>query len=177
MLKSKSKILVIFSLIIIVFAFYFTNTFANTNENSGWKVRITSNGTKDLLEGTKEITFEVKDNPNVVKGKIAPGTTAESQIDVDLAGTEWPVEISASIDDGNLKYDNFDLIIKIDGKEVTSNEVIIIEPENNKVFTELDGKKIITFELKWNESINDNEIGILGETIDLPINVKVEQHV
>ena len=177
MFKSKSKMLVVFTLMLTVFACYFTGAFASTDEDAGWKVKITSDGTKDLMESTKEITFEVKDNPNVVKGKIAPGTTAVATAYVDLAGTEWPVEISTSIDSSNLNYENFELTTKIDGEELVSGEAKVIRPENNSKFTEQDGKIVITFELKWNETDHDTEIGIMGETIELPIKIKVEQHI
>ena len=177
MLKGKSKLLVIFALITVLFISYQAGVFADTNEKSGWNVKITSDGTKDLIEGTKDITFEVKDNPNVAKGRIAPGTTAVATIDVDLAGTEYPVEISAFIDKSNLKYANFELTTKIDGEKIALNEVKVFEPENSKVFTNVDGKKTVEFEITWNENGEDTEIGIIGETIDLPIKVKVEQHI
>ena len=177
MLKGKSKLLVIFFFIAILSISYYANALADSNDNTGWNVRITSDGTKDLMEGTKDITFEVKDNPNVVKGKIAPGTTATALIDVNLEGTEYPVEISAFIDDSNLKYKNFELSAKIDGEKTSLNEAKVFEPENHKVFTNLDGKKVIELEITWNESGEDTNIGSIGETIDLPIKIKVEQHI
>lgn len=177
MFKEKSKVLVIFAIILLASICYFSGVFAKTSEDAGWKVRITSNGTKDLIESTEEVTFEVKNNPNIVKGKIAPGTTAIAAIDVDLEGTEWPVEISASIDEKDLKNSCFELKTKVDGKEVLADETLIINPENGRVFTNNDGKKVITFELKWIETELDSEFGIIGESFELPIKVKVEQHI
>lgn len=177
MFREKSKILVIFTIMLAISICYFSGVFAKTDEDAGWRVKITSDGTKDLIEDTKEITFEVKDNPNVVKGKIAPGMTAEATIEVDLTGTEWPVEISCSIDRSNLRNKNFELKTKIDGDEISSDEAKVIYPENNKVFTNSDGKRKVTFELKWIETESDNELGIMGEKIELPIKVKVEQHI
>jgi len=175
MFKSRSKILVISALMLAMIILSLTGVFAKDNNNTGWKVKITtSNGTKDLIENTNDITFEVKNNPNVASGKFAPGTTAEAMIQVDLTGTEYPVEISANIDRSNLKYENFELTTLVDGEKLDGT--INFEPEK-RAFTSRDGKKNITVMLKWNESENDTEIGTIGETIKLPITIKVEQHI
>ena len=185
MFKRKARFFV-FTFIIFVISFLFiNNNYArffnmgnvNDNEITNWKVKITAD-TKEL-EDIQEISFRVEDNENVVNGKIAPGMKAVAQIEIDITGTKYPVDISATIDDSNL-YDCFKLVSKLDGEIYKSETINTIKSENS-FFTMENGKRILILELEWKDNYYDTEfstnIGENIETIKVPIRINVTQHI
>ena len=124
--------------------------------------------------------FEIEDNPNVAKGKIAPGSKGKSTIEVDITKTRFPVEIEALVDESNLPK-CFNLIAKLDGEEYEFGTIKTIELGNNTEFTLENGKRIFTFELEWVNDEKNNEldtmIGRNLEEIRIPITIRVSQHI
>lgn len=189
MFKNKAKNALMVIALFFTFIFLMTVSFAktlnnerenNNIENDEWKISITGQGKDLTVKDTQNIIFKTQDNPNVVSGKIAPGSTAIATIQVDMSGTKVPVELKTIVDDQILNNTNLKLTIEIDGKEYSSGETKIIELENGKAFDETNGKKIITLKLTW-ENDDDNQIdtamGILGSKISIPVTINVEQHI
>lgn len=182
MFKSKIKLIVITFILFAISLVFINNNYASymavrkNNEVTDWKVAITSD-TKDL-EDTQKIDFKVENNSNVAKGKIAPGLKAIASVNIDLIGTQGPVDIYATIDDTSLK-DTFRLTTKLEGESYTSGEIRTIEIDNKSVFTKENGNKILILELEWldNDNENDTILGMNGETITVPVTIRVSQHI
>lgn len=181
MFKSKVKLITIAFMIFVISLLYVNNNYAkigysDNDEITNWHVVITSD-TKDLKD-TKEISFKVQESPNVAKGKIAPGLKALATIEIDIRKTKVPVDIKAIVDDTELQ-DCFKLTAKLDGKKYELGTTETVELENNKEFTEENGKKLLTLEIEWSD--NDSEMDtMIGSTIDkisLPVEISVIQHI
>jgi len=151
----------------------------SNNKNVNWKVAITSDTKDSFFENTQEITFKTPDNLDVAEGKFAPGMTAIAELELDLIGTNVPVEFSAKIDKNNLLYKNFKLTATLDGENYNFGRTKLIELENNSPFNASNGKKILQLQLEWKSYSNemDNIIGSLGENIKIPITMNLKQHI
>ena len=174
MLKFKKLIftsLLYATTLIFIIGIYNSIVFAHNgdkNESSDWNVRII-NGTKDLNnEYAEEVLFEVQDNPNVVKGKMAPGSVAIANIEVDLSQNKYVVDFDMNADLSKLP-NCFKLTAKIDGSEYTLGE--------NKTFEAEAGVKSITLTLTWENGDNDTLVGFNIDQIRIPVMINVAQHV
>lgn len=182
--KIKLKIIVTFLIISTILLFFSNSIFAKYSSKAlsniaNWKVSIT-NDTKDLtLENIQEIEFEIEENENVTRGKIAPGTKAIAKVELDLTGTNVPVDFTATIDKTNLVSESFSLISKLDNEIYTCGTTKIIQLENNSAFNSENGKRFLIFELEWNSNNDeiDTAIGIEHNTIKIPIKMTLSQHI
>lgn len=131
-----------------------------------WNVTIT-NGAKDIND-THMIKFEVKRNNDVVLGKIAPGMKATAEIDIDLQKINGFVDIEIEFDNSKLN-DIFSLNVKFDDEYLSSKN-------KNKVKA---GKiQKVLLELIWDgNDLEDTELGINTDSIEIPIRIKVLQHI
>lgn len=131
-----------------------------------WNVTIT-NGAKDIND-THMIKFEVKRNNDVVLGKIAPGMKATAEIDIDLQKINGFVDIEIEFDNSKLN-DIFSLNVKFDDEYLSSkNKKKVKAGKIQKVF----------LELIWDENdLEDTELGINTDSIEIPIKIKVLQHI
>lgn len=137
-----------------------------------WNVKITS-GTKDLTsKNTEEIYFEVQDNPNVAKGKLAPGGTAIATLNLQLNETTNPVDFKLDIEK-NLT-DNFELTIEVNGKNYKVGETITFNPKERAV-------NEIKLILEWKDTENTNNLDtIIASTnnrIIVPIKWEIKEHI
>ncbi len=184
MLKSKAKLI---ALAFVIFAISFialnsTNYAAYLKSNNegitNWKVAITSDA-KDLKD-TRKIKFELEDNPNIAKGKIAPVSKAKAKIEIDCKNTNVPIEILATADETEIT-NPLKLSAKIDDEEYILGTSKIFELEDGKIFTDENGKKTLTLELAWDyNGGNDNldtTLGIIGGKISIPVTINVKQHI
>lgn len=175
--KAKLFATIFFTFVISFILINNNLAFLKSNEVTDWKVVIT-NDTKDFKD-TEEVHFKVDRNENVVDGKIAPGLKAKSEIEIDLTGTKYSVDIKAKIDDSNIKFP-FVLTTKLNGEEYIPGNEITINLENSKVFTEKNGKIKLELELEWDESSDDKMDTFIGEnleSIEIPIEIEVKQHI
>lgn len=131
-----------------------------------WNVTIT-NDAKDIND-THMIKFEVKRNNDVVLGKIAPGMKATAEIDIDLQKINGFVDIEIEFDNSKLN-DIFSLNVKFDDEYLSSkNKKKVKAGKIQKVF----------LELIWDENdLEDTELGINTDSIEIPIKIKVLQHI
>ncbi len=131
-----------------------------------WNVTIT-NGAKDIND-THMIKFEVKRNNDVVLGKIAPGMKATAEIDIDLQKINGFVDIEIEFDNSKLN-DIFSLNVKFDDEYLSSkNKKKVKAGKIQKVF----------LELIWDENdLEDTELGINTDSIEIPVKIKVLQHI
>ena len=143
----------------------------NNDELNDWNVKII-NETKDLNnEYAEEILFEVQDNPNVKKGKMAPGSVAIANIEIDLSQNKYAVDFDMKADLSKLPK-SFKLTATIDGQTY--------ELGKDRTFDAYDGVKTITLKLTWDvesSDINDTIIGVNLDTIKIPVVINVAQHV
>ena len=116
------KVTLAFLIFVIYFSFFiaFSTNISlaqykeNTQKLTDWNTRITSD-TKELIsEETEEIFFHVQDNPNVAKGKIAPGSIATAVIELDLTKNKYVVDFNMQADT-TLLPKQFELTATIDG--------------------------------------------------------------
>ena len=141
-------------------------------KNQEIDVKITS-GTKDLTsKNTEEIYFEVQDNPNVAKGKLAPGGIATATLNLQLNEITNPVDFKLDIEK-NLT-DNFELKIKVNGKQYKVGEKITFNPEERNV-------NEIKLILEWKDTENTNDLDtVIASTnnrIIVPIKWEISEHI
>ena len=107
-------------------------------------------------------------NKNVVLGKIAPEMKATAEIEINLQKVNGFVDIELEIDDSKLN-DVFLLNAKFNDENLSS-----------KSKKKVNAGKIekVLLELIWNgKDIEDTEIGINIASIEIPVKIKVLQHI
>ena len=167
MQKSKANVFVT-AFIIILISFTSSNyVYAKNSEiKDNWNVTFT-NDAKEIND-THKIKFEVQKNKNVVLGKIAPGMKATAEIEINLQKVYGFVDIELEIDDSKLN-DVFLLNAKFNDENLSS-----------KSKKKVNAGKIekVLLELIWNgKDIEDTEIGINIASIEIPVKIKVLQHI
>lgn len=170
MLKSKSYMFTITFLIFVISLTAVQSNYAKTNEISDWKVIITSD-TKDLEE-THEIKFKAEENPNVVKGKLAPGLKAHATVEVDLSQIKEDTDICLSMENKAL-LDTFRFTINFNGKLYESDTIVTVKCDASNPI------QIFDLELEWvgdNDQIN-TFIGATMNEIQIPITIYVSQSI
>ena len=148
-----------------------------------WVVKMTADDGTTLDSTTKNITFKVQNNANVVPGKIAPAVTAVAKIELDLTGTEVAVDFNAEVGDltpTNLpSSDKISLTSAVDGGTPGTSQTIPLV--NNAAFTTENGKKIVTLTLTWvNDDTNnadDTATGMTDTVFSIPVTMTVQQHI
>ena len=172
MYKSNVKLITTFIIFVVSFMFI-QNIYANSSalfrkdEAADWKVVITSD-TKDFKD-THKIKFETRNNPNIVNGKIAPGSIAVATSKIDLSTISEDIILKVKIDNTNNIPDCFKITSKLDGEDYELNTNKIISSEKSEL--------LLTLELEW---CNDNDevdslIGYSTDTIDVPFSVEVSR--
>lgn len=167
MQKNKANVFVI-TLIIIFSSFTGLNyVYAKNNEIVDYLVVTITNDAKEIND-THKIEFKVEKNKDVVTGKIAPGMKATAEIEINLKEVTSFVDIEVKIDDSNLNK-AFKINTKLDEKTTSTSKISKIEAGSIRK---------LEIELIWNENnIENTIIGNNAETIDVPIQIKVLQHI
>ena len=167
MQKSKANVFVT-AFIIILISFTSSNyVYAKNSEiKDNWNVTIT-NDAKEIND-TYKIKFEVQKNKNVVLGKIAPGMKATAEIEINLQKANGFVDIELEIDDSKLN-EVFSLNTKFNDENLFSK---------NKKKVKAGKIEKVLLELIWNgNDLEDTEIGINTASIEIPVKIKVLQHI
>ena len=167
MQKSKANVFVT-AFIIILISFTSSNyVYAKNSEiKDNWNVTIT-NDAKEIND-THKIKFEVQKNKNVVLGKIAPGMKATAEIEINLQKANGFVDIELEIDDSKLN-EVFSLNTKFNDENLFSK---------NKKKVKAGKIEKVLLELIWNgNDVEDTEIGINTASIEIPVKIKVLQHI
>ncbi len=191
--RTKRAILVVIALLLV--AYLISGTYARYSTEgkakgkadiAKWAVKMTADDGTTLDSTTKDITFTVQSNPDVVPGKIAPAVTAKAEIELDLTGTEVSVDFTPTIgsyESSTLpSADKITLTSAVEGGTVgTSNYIPLLD---ESAFTASNGKKKVTLTLTWaNDEANnadDTETGMLADgsrTITIPVTLTVQQHI
>jgi len=191
--RTKRAIFVVIALLIFVYlisstyARYSTEGKANGEVDiAKWAVKMTADDGTTLDSTTKDITFTVQSNPDVVPGKIAPAVTAKAVIELDLTGTEVSVDFIPTIGSYTPttlpSADKISLTSEVEGGTVGSSNYIQLV--DNSAFTAENGKKKVTLTLTWTNddanNANDTATGMLADgsrTITIPVTLKVQQHI
>ena len=167
MQKSKANVFVTAFIIILISFTSLNYVYAKNSEiKDNWNVTIT-NDAKEIND-THKIKFEVQKNKNVVLGKIAPEMKATAEIEINLQKVNGFVDIELEIDDSKLK-DVFLLNAKFNDENLSS-----------KSKKKVNAGKIekVLLELIWKgKDIEDTEIGINISSIEIPVKIKVLQHI
>ena len=167
MQKSKANVFVTAFIIILISFTSLNYVYAKNSEiKDNWNVTIT-NDAKEIND-THKIKFEVQKNKNVVLGKIAPEMKATAEIEINLQKVNGFVDIELEIDDSKLN-DVFLLNAKFNDENISS-----------KSKKKVNAGKIekVLLELIWNgKDIEDTEIGINIASIEIPVKIKVLQHI
>ena len=167
MQKSKANVFVTAFIIILISFTSLNYVYAKNSEiKDNWNVTIT-NDAKDISD-THKIKFEVRKNKNVVLGKIAPGMKATAEIEINLQKANGFVDIELEIDDSKLN-DVFSLNTKFNDENLSSK---------NKKKVKAGKIEKVLLELIWNgNDLEDTEIGINTASIEIPVKIKVLQHI
>ena len=167
MQKSKANVFVTAFIIILISFTSLNYVYAKNSEiKDNWNVTIT-NDAKEIND-THKIKFEVQKNKNVVLGKIAPGMKATAEIEINLQKVNEFEDIELEIDDSKLN-DVFLLNAKFNDENISS-----------KSKKKVNAGKIekVLLELIWKgKDIEDTEIGINISSIEIPVKIKVLQHI
>lgn len=167
MQKSKANVFVTAFIIILISFTSLNYVYAKNSEiKDNWNVTIT-NDAKEIND-THKIKFEVQKNKNVVLGKIAPEMKATAEIEINLQKVNGFEDIELEIDDSKLN-DVFLLNAKFNDENLSS-----------KSKKKVNAGKIekVLLELIWNgKDIEDTEIGINIASIEIPVKIKVLQHI
>ena len=167
MQKSKANVFVTAFIIILISFTSLNYVYAKNSEiKDNWNVTIT-NDAKEIND-THKIKFEVQKNKNVVLGKIAPEMKATAEIEINLQKVNGFVDIELEIDDSKLN-DVFLLNAKFNDENLSS-----------KSKKKVNAGKIekVLLELIWKgKDIEDTEIGINIASIEIPVKIKVLQHI
>lgn len=167
MQKSKANVFVTAFIIILISFTSLNYVYAKNSEiKDNWNVTIT-NDAKEIND-THKMKFEVQKNKNVVLGKIAPGMKATAEIEINLQKANGFVDIELEIDDSKLN-EVFSLNTKF-------NDENLFYKNKKKVKA---GKiEKVLLELIWNgNDLEDTEIGINTASIEIPVKIKVLQHI
>lgn len=167
MQKSKANVFVTAFIIILISFTSLNYVYAKNSEiKDKWNVTIT-NDAKEIND-THKIKFEVQKNKNVVLGKIAPEMKATAEIEINLQKVNGFVDIELEIDDSKLN-DVFLLNAKFNDENLSS--------KNKKKVNAGKIEKVL-LELIWKgKDIEDTEIGINIASIEIPVKIKVLQHI
>lgn len=162
-----------------------------TGQIASWAVKVNGDTSKTL-----NLTFTADDSTDVVEGKIAPGHSISSEVELDLNGTEVSVEALAEITETNLKSVFGDAADKVtvstemtkDGSKVEEvgkdNYTKIALPEGRQAFG--DGDKVtVKITITWShdgeeQNVNDTTVGEkTGEALQftVPVTLNVRQYI
>ena len=195
--RTKRAIFVVIALLLVVYLISSTYARYSTEEKANgkvdiakWAVKMTADdGTVLSTTETKDITFTVQSNTEVVPGKIAPAVTAKAEIELDLTGTEVSVDFTPTIGDYTPSTlpsaDKITLTSAVEGtkdnKVGSSNYIPLV---GNSAFTAENGKKKVTLTLTWanddENNADDTATGMLEDgsrTITIPVTLTVQQHI
>lgn len=186
--KTKRGILVAIILVALIatiggtYARYSSTGKAQTNiQAAKWQVKI---GEDDISTQTKTITvpLTVTGTENVATDRIAPAVTATGEIELDLTDTEVAVDVTADAIVADITPDSFASKNKITAStEIEGATNGVISLVNNSAFTSTNGKKKITVTVQWENddknNVNDTSAGNTAETITIPVEITVKQHI
>ncbi len=167
MQRGKISVYVTAFIIMIISLTTFNYVYAKNNEiTDKWEVTIT-NDAKEIND-THMIKFEVQKNKDVVLGKIAPEMKATAEIDINLEKTDGFVDIEIEFDDSKLNK-VFSLNTKFDDEYVSTKNIKTVKAGKTER---------VLLELIWNgNDAEDTQIGINAASIEIPIKIKVLQHI
>lgn len=173
----KIKKLILIFIIFVTFVLVIINVFSKysyaQSEVTNWNIKITGGTNEETSKNTDDIMFIIQDNPNVAKGKFAPGCTAIANIDLDLVGTKYSVDFMLNLDSSSL-IKNMNVVAKIDNENYQLGTTKVFELQDKQSFDNENGKKKIQLILTWDDlDYNDfNESFVL-----IPIQWTAKQHV
>ncbi len=191
--RTKRAIFVVIALLLVAYLISSTYSRYSTEGKANgkvdiakWAVTMTADDGTTLNSTTKDITFTVQSNPDVVSGKIAPAVTAKAEIELDLTGTEVSVDFTPTIGSYTPSTlpsaDKITLTSAVDGGTVGSSNYIPLVDKS--AFTADNGKKKVTLTLTWTNddenNADDTETGMLADglrTITIPVTLTVQQHI
>lgn len=188
MTKSPRKTIILMIMLVLVGLYFISGTYArytismtgkSTVSTADWAVEF-KDGTNNKVSNDFNLAFEVKNNNNVVPGKIAPSVTAEATINLDLTGTEVAVDYTATIDKSALisvfgdSAEN--VTVTVNGSDSAKGMQALI---NNTAFTATNGIIPIKIGITWNndDTTNASDTLAAGKDLELPVTLTVQQHI
>lgn len=117
--------------------------------------------------------------------KFAPGTELRTSLVLDFTDTEVSVDYNIVIPkrsfEEKVRGSGISFIVSDDdGAEVPLGKNICVPLTNRQKFSGAGARRTINFELKWNlsgDSAADTSIGELFDSLNIPVWVKVQQHI
>lgn len=167
MQKSKTKVFAITIITLLISFATLKNIYAEKHEIADdWEVTIT-NDAKEIND-TRKIKFEVQKNKDVVPGKIAPNMQATAKIDINLEKIDGFVDIEIEVNDSKLNK-AFSLNTKFEHEKLSTKKIERVKAGEIKR---------VLLELIWNENdVEDTKIGMNTTSIEIPVKIRVLQHI
>lgn len=136
---------------------------------------------------TNDITVTPEANSNVASGKVAPGSSASFEVQIDPTGTEVSYNYAITLDDTDTSLPDGMTIsgYKVNGGTLQNGSTI----DNNILLSTATGtagqvfgsgdKQTITVYVTWADSTSNNadDTSREGSTITIPVNVTVSQYI
>jgi len=204
--KTKKRISVIIMLMLLAICLYLiSGTYARytwKGEATGdvtiakWQVGLGENQTT-----TADVHLTIKENTDVVEGKIAPSSTATGNLVINPNGSETSIDYKLDIDDSALEAMDINLkvsAIKADGVALTANEDGVytgtISLKNKSTALTKDDSVEITFEVTWeDDGVNYDSLTVgadgygtnkdtsagksVTDGLTIPVTVSMQQHI
>ena len=194
MTKRTVKTIIAVLMILAICLYFISGTYARYTTSVGakaeasvakWAVSL-KHGGADITKG-QILKFTVRENNNVVAGKIAPSVTAVSTVEVDLTGTEVAVDFEAIVDDKAIadifgaSASSVTATTTVTGGTVSGTTSSTLALPDGKAFTSSNGKVTLTITLTWEnveaKNGSDTTVGIAAKTLQIPVTLNVQQHI
>ena len=171
---------IVFILMIIVIFCVSTQLNAHESTKEIKEIRILSDSVDIAKDPNHTINFKTKTNPNVAPGRIAPGSTMYTTLEVDFNQNKKPFDIKIDIDKttlSNFNENDFNFYITIDGEEYKLGS----KKELSKAYVEslIEGSKNLEvyIELSWEPEGDITSNMLNNSLLDFPMQIHVEEHI
>ncbi len=171
---------IVFILMIIVIFCVSTQLNANESTKEIKEIRILSDSVDIAKDPNHTINFKTKTNPNVAPGRIAPGSTMYTTLEVDFNQNKKPFDIKIDIDKNSLSnFDENDFIfnITIDGEDYNLGSKKELSKEYVESLIEKSKNLEIYIELTWKPESSITPSMLANPLLDFPIQIHVEEHI
>jgi len=171
---------IVFILMIIVIFCVSTQLNANENTNEVQEIKILNDSVDITKNPNHSITFKSIQNPNVVSGKIAPGMTMYTTLEIDFNHNKKPFDVKLDIDKTSLdSFDrnNFQINTTIDGEKYELGSKKELSKEYVESLIEKSENLEIYIELSWKPESNITPNLLNNSLLEFPVQVQVEEHI
>ena len=208
--KKDAKMTIVVAMLLVLALYFVSGTYARYASNytgngtvnvAKWAVKLTKQGETQELQNNFTLQLTPTSSDYVVSGKIAPSISATGILEIDLAGTEVAVEVTAEVDKSGDAYAALPAQIKalIDdgrltlnatvqrasGSSLSVNSGVVSLPNATTGFTGTDTVVDVVVSAVWQGTSSDSDAintkdTAAGENVTsfkIPVKLTVQQHI